>query len=158
MPLSKVFWLLSFTTLIFIALFALGFDVIIVIILLLTMDIIAVEMSRQLDRHHLRREIKGEMVSRIENIEKICSNMMYHLSEQQPLAEQITFSIDKHMKLHKGSFKDDFDRIAEKMVDVENRLTKMKRLMAGAVASLDDRLKLMEEENQNKEIEIIADY
>ena len=158
MPLSKVFWLLSFATLVFIALQLIGFDVMIVIILLLTMDVISVEMSRQLDRHHLRKEIKGEMVARIENIEKICGNMAFHLSEQQPMAEQITFSIDKHMKSHKETFKDDLDRIAKKMVDVENRLTKMKRLMAGAVASLDDRLKIMEEETQNKEIEIISDF
>ena len=158
MPLSKVFWLLSFATLIFIALQLMGFDVMIVIILLLTMDIISVEMSRQLDKHHLRKEVKSEMVARIENIEKICGNMVFHLSEQQPFAEQITFTIDKHMNAHKGVFKDDLDRIAKKMVDVENRLTKMKRLMAGAVASLDDRLKIMEEENQNKDIEILSDY
>ena len=158
MPLSKVFWLLSFATLIFIAVQLMGFDVMPVIVLLLTMNIIAVEMSRKLDKHHFKREIKGEMISRIENIEKICSNLSYHLSEHQPIAEQITFTIDRHIKAHKDAFKDDLDRIAGKMVDVENRLTKMKRLMAGAVASLDDRLKLMEEESENKEVEILADY
>ena len=158
MPLSKVFWLLSFATLIFIALQIAGFDVMVVIALLLIMNIIAVEMSRQLDRHHLRKEVKDVLVSRIENIEKICTNLSYHLTEHQPVAEQITFSIDSQIKAHRNVFKDDLDRIAKKLVDVENRLTKMKRLMAGAVASLDDRLKLMEEENQTKEVEIISDF
>ena len=80
--------------------------------------------------------------------------MVYHLSEQQPVAEQISFSIDHKIKAHKGAFKDDLDKIAEKMVNIENRLTQMKRLMAGAIGSLDDRLKVIEDD---QEVEIYTE-
>jgi len=146
MPLSKIFWLLSFLTLISIALQILGKDMMLIIVLLLTMNVISVELSRQLEKHSLRTEIKGEMVSKIENIEKICGSMMYHLSGQVPAAEQITFVVDRKLEQHKESFKDDLDKIAKKMCDIENNMTKLKRLMAGAVASLDDRIKAVEDD------------
>lgn len=146
MPLSKVFWVLSFLTLIFIALQTMGYDVMVIIVLLLTMDVISVELSRQLDRHHLKKDVKESMTSRLDSIEKLCGNIAYHLEGHIPAAEQITFVIDKKMADHKDSFKDDLDKIAKKMCEIENNMTRLKRLMAGAVASLDDRIKAVEDD------------
>lgn len=147
MPLRKLFWVLSGTTVAFLALQALGYGVLEALIALLLLDIAVVEIGRQEDGHRIENHLKPELMARIGNVEKLCSNMLSSISAL-PTAEHFyriaEQKIGEHGAMLKNEIKEDLDRLAKKAVDIENRLYDMRRTVASGIGSIDDRLRAME--------------
>lgn len=147
MPLRKLFWLLSVLTVGFLVVQALGYNVLDIIISLLLIDLIVVEISRQEDRHHIESRLKPELMARIGNMERLCSDMLssmnalptvdhfYHIAEEK---------IGEQRSRIKEEVKEDLDRLAKKAIDIENRLFDLKRSVASGIGSIDNRLRAIE--------------
>lgn len=147
MPLRKLFWILSALTVVFLGLQVLGYGVLEIIISLLILDIAVVEISRQEEGHKMETQLKPELLARIGNVEKLCSNMMSSISAL-PTMEHMYHTAEEMMLEHKARIKDeikeDLDRLAKKAVDIENRLFDMRKTVAAGIGSIDDRLRAME--------------
>lgn len=150
MPLRKIFWVLTALTLTFLVLQVMGYSMLEVIISLLIIDLAVVEISRQEQGHQMENVLKPELLARISNVEKLCSNMMasigalptiehfYHLAEER---------ISEHRAILKNEIKDDLDRLAKKAIDIENRLFEMKRSVSTGIGNLNERLRALETGN-----------
>ncbi len=148
MPMRKLFWFLSAVIIALFIIQALGyFNAIEVIIALLLLDIAIVELSRQEDRRHIESQIKPELIARVGNVEKLCSNMLSSINALPSIehfcqiAEQ---KIGEHGARMREEIKDDMDRLAKKAVEIENRLFDMKRNIASGICGIDDRLRVIE--------------
>jgi|GEM_PF-5039194 len=147
MPLRKLFWFLSALLIAFLVLQALGYAVLDAIIAILLMDIIVVELGRQEDRRAVECQLKPELIARVGNVEKLCSNMLSSINALPTvehfyqIAEQ---KIGEHGARLREEIKDDMDRLARKAVDIENRLFEMKKTVASGIGGIDDRLRAME--------------
>lgn len=147
MPLRKLFWVLSGTTVAFLALQVLGYAVLDAIIALLIMDAIVVELGRQEDRRAVESQLKPELIARVGNVEKLCSNMLSSINTL-PTMEHFYQIAEQKMGEHgtrlREEIKDDLDRLAKKAIDIENRLFDMKRNLASGIGGIDDRLRAIE--------------
>jgi hypothetical protein len=147
MPLRRLFWVLSALTIAFLVLQVLGFGVLEVIVALLLVNIAVVELSRQEDKHLMEEQMKPEIITRIGNVEKLCSNMLSSIGAL-PTLEHMYHVAEEMMIGHKAKIKDeikeDIDRLARKAVDIENRLFEMKKTVASGIGGIDDRLRAME--------------
>ncbi len=147
MPLRKLFWVLSALTIASLVLQVLGFSVLEVVAALLLIDVAVVELSRQEDKHLMEEQLKPELITRIGNVEKLCSNMLCSINAL-PTLEHMCHVAEDMMIEHKAKIKDeikeDIDRLAKKAVDIENRLFEMKKTVASGIGGIDDRLRAME--------------
>ncbi len=156
MPLSKIFWIAIILTLTFLALYTTGRVGLEVVISFLIIDIIIIEVNRLINYYKMKGEIKEGVVGKMENVEKICSNIVYKL-ETFPRYEihSIENKIIRHKSELKEEFKDSLDKIAKKAIENENKLMQLRRTLAAAVASFDERIKGLEstpEETLEEEI------
>ncbi len=144
----KLFWFLSAVIIALFIIQALGyFNAIEIIIALLLLDIAVVEISRQEDRRHIEEHVKPELITRVCNVEKLCSNMLSSINALPTIehfyqiAEQ---KIGEHGARLREEIKDDMDRLARKAIDIENKLFDMKKTITGGIIGIDDRLRAIE--------------
>lgn len=145
MPLRKLFWFLSALTVIFLIIQILGYNVLEVILILILIDLVVVEISRQEQRKH-----KSEILIRLSTLENLLSNLISSLNTM-PTLEHVYHiteeSINEHKPSLRSEFKNDLDKIAEKVIEVENKLNHLKNSFSNGILNIDDRLKIIEEEN-----------
>lgn len=148
MPIRKLFWFLSAAIIaLFIIQVAGYFNAVEIIIALLLLDIAVVELGRQEDRRHIEDHVKPELITRVCNVEKLCSNMLSSINALPTIehfyqiAEQ---KIGEHGARLREEIKDDMDRLARKAIEIENRLFEMKRTVAGGITGIDERLRALE--------------
>jgi hypothetical protein len=147
MPLSKLFWFLAIITLVFIALQAMGYSVMEVVLSLLIIDVVVVEVSRQLDKSKLTNEFKHEILSRFNIIENMCKNINYSLKFEGDFDHKLNEVIRGNKIAFKRTdeiFKDSMDKMAKKLIEVENSMNRMKRTFSSAIAAFDDRISSLE--------------
>jgi len=147
MPLRKLFWALSGITMAFLALQVLGFRVLEIIISLLIIDVAVVEISRQEESRRIESRLKPELMARIGNVEKLCSNLLSSINAL-PTVEHFYLIAERKKGEHgarlKEEIKGDLDRLAKKAVDIENRLFEMKKTVASGIGGIDNRLRSLE--------------
>ncbi len=168
MTFRKIFWLLSALIAVFIALQALGYGVLEIIVSLILINLAVVELSRQQDRHNLESRVKPELMTRVGNVEKLCSNMLSSINAL-PSAEHFCQIAEQRIAEHgtrlKAEIKDDLDRLAKKAVDIENRIFDLKKSISSGICGIDERLRAMEtgkwtvesaegEETEGEEVEL----
>jgi len=147
MPLRKLFWFLSAVIIALFIIQIFGYSLIEAIIALLLLDIIVVELDRQEDRRLMEDRLKPELMARVGNVEKLCSNILSSINALPSvehfcqIAEQ---KIGEHGARLREEIKDDLDRLAKKAVDIENRLFDVKRIFASGICGIDERLRAME--------------
>lgn len=162
MPLRKLFWILSAFTIAFLILQVLGYSVLEVIVSLLLMDIAVVEISRQEDRHRMENQLKPELLTRIGNVEKLCSNIMSSINALPTIEHFYQVAEDtiyEHKARLKEEIKEDLDRLAKRAIEIENRLYDMKKAVAMGIESLDNRLRAMETGNwtfSSEEVKVVS--
>lgn len=122
-----------------------GYAVLEVIISVLIIDLVILEINRVINQQKIDNGVKEGIANRMGNIEKLCSHIVYKL-ETFPNYEihSIENRIVKHKTELKEEFKDSLERIAKKAIEIENKLMQMRRTLAAAVASFDERLKSIE--------------
>ncbi|MFZ3077258.1 MAG: hypothetical protein WA139_02285 [Candidatus Aenigmatarchaeota archaeon] len=148
MPMRKLFWLLSAAIIALFIIQTLGyFSATEIIIALLLLDVAVVEFSRQEDKHAVETQLKPELIARVGNVEKLCTNMLSSINALPTvehfyqIAEQ---KIGEHGASLREEIKDDLDRLAKKAVDIENRLFEMRKTVASGIGGIDDRLRSLE--------------
>ncbi len=143
----KLFWFLSAVIIALFIIQIFGYSLIEIIIALLLLDIAVVELGRQEDRNLIESQIKPELIARVGNVEKLCSNILSSINAMPSIeyfcqiAEQ---KIGEHGARMREDIKDDMDRLAGKAIDIENRLFDMKRTFASGIGGIDGRLRAIE--------------
>ncbi len=147
--LQKLFWFLSALTIVFLILQVLGYPVIEVIASLLLIGLVVIEINREEDKHRVENDLKSELSSRITNIERVCTSI-YSSLKSVPTLEHIYYIAEECVREHdpRGEFKEGMDRIAKKIIEVENKLHDMKKTFSAGIGSLDDRIRMIEEAKQ----------
>lgn len=143
MPLAKLFWFLAILTIVFVVLQVIGYSVIIVIACLLLIDLVIIEISRQMDRNKIINELKHELLIKIGNIERMCGNLINSL-EMVPTIDHVYHIAEERILEHRSKFKGDFDKIAERATEIEIRLEQLRNTFAASIGSIDDRLRAVE--------------
>ncbi len=147
--LRKLFWFLSSLTIFFLGLQVLGYNVIEIIVSLILISLVVVEISRQEDKHIIENELKPGLTTRLNNIERICTNM-YSSLKSLPTIEHMYHIAEECIQEHnpRQEFKENFDRIAKKIIEVENKLYDMKQTFSAGIGSLDDRIRIIEQSKE----------
>lgn len=165
MSLRKLFWVLSGITIAFLSLQALGYPVLDIAVALLLIDLAVVELSRQEDKHNMESQLKPELMARVGNVEKLCSNMLSSINTLPTMEHFYRVAEEKigeHGTKLRDEIKEDMDMLAKKAIDIENRLFEFKKNIASGLGGIDDRLRAIEtgkwsvdsEEDKEEEVEI----
>jgi hypothetical protein len=165
MPVNKIFWFVSLVTVIFLGLQVLGYPVLPGLMALMIIDIIVLKVITDTKGHSTGMRVITDMNSKLANIHSVLMDMGNFLRENRkgdvhmPVnagANMVTLgAIEKTLNKHKDDIKDDFksdvDKIAEKIIDVENRLFDMRKGFSAAIAAFDDRMRSLEEGDMPEE-------
>lgn len=143
MPLTKLFWFLAILTITFIVLEVIGYSVLTVIACLLLIDLVIVEISREVDRNKVINELKHELLIKIGNIERMCGNLINSL-EGVPTINHVYHIAEERILEHGSKFKVDLNQIAERATEIEARLEQLRNTFASSIGSIDDRLRAVE--------------
>lgn len=157
---GKIFWALAALNIAFIALAALGYPVITVVVVLLLVDIMILETNRRAEGQQLINEVKNSlavMSGKIENtLSKISSSgnpdvqtAIEHRLRQHEAT--ISSQLDVLRSFIRADIKDALDKMAAKMVQIENRLNQTKKTLGAAVAVFDERMEQIEDKNPDGE-------
>ncbi|MBU5557568.1 MAG: hypothetical protein QW751_00955 [Candidatus Aenigmatarchaeota archaeon] len=164
MSLRAVFWALAALNIIFITLAVLGYPVITVVVVLLLIDIMILETNRRSEGQQLVNEVKNSLSSMSEKIENILSKIspsenpgMQTAIEQRLRQHEATISsqLDVLRNFIRADIKDALDRMATKMIDIENALNRTKKTLGATVAMFDERVGQLENINPGSNDEYI---
>ena len=133
MPLTIFLWIMVALTSLYVALqLFFGYQVLPIIIGLIAIDIITLEINRQIDK---RRILRGELASKIERVEKATSEIMQKIGNP---------GIDDRLTKHREETNFLLDKMARKMMDLEEELRKVGETLVSSISNLDSRLKKYE--------------
>ncbi len=147
MVFAILFWFLSLASLILLGLWLMGYNVLEIIITLLIINIVLVETIRQVSQKESEQNLRKEILERVANIEKIAENIVKTL-EGNPK------DLERQKAELKFEFKESMDKMAEKAIEIENRLSELKRTVGAVVASFDERFKTIEGEEDFVEVKV----
>jgi len=131
MSLSKAFWGIFGINLVLVTIYLMGYQILPAIILLLIMDIMLLEINRHIDDKNNIAEFSRSVHSRITNMERILQNASYYGGHGD---------IEIHKTELRGEFKDSMDRLAKKLIEIENKMADMRRTMGAVAGVFEDRL------------------
>jgi len=142
MKAAKIFWLFSVLTLAALAAVLAGYTTLPVVVGLLFISMVLVKFSNSpgssLDT------IRSELSSRIGSIESGLSEVGRKFEEAKSSSELTLGALDRIKSEAQIEVKNGMDRMAERLIDFENSMNQMKRTFSAAVASLDDRMRVIE--------------
>ncbi len=141
---SKLSWALSILALVLIAAQAAGYNVIVPLAAIVIIDLITIKYSVGKHKTH---EIMGTFEKKLATIETHVLDLVSFLKtkdSQSVTLGGIEESLEKHKDSVRGEVKEHLDRVAEKAIDIENRLNDMKKGFSAAIAAFDDRLRALE--------------
>jgi hypothetical protein len=156
MPINKIFWFVSFTTVVFLGLQIAGYAVTPALIALLIIDVVVLKVSMESKHHKLGMNVMYDLNSKLGSIHTCLLDIGNFLSATKmkgdvtPNAGMVTLgaienSLGKHSEVIRGEFKNEMDKVATKVIDVENRITDMRKGFSAAIAAFDDRMRCLEE-------------
>lgn len=158
MSLVRLFWILAALNILFIALAALGYPAINIVAVLLLVDIVILETNRQNEKQKLVESVTASMSSLSARIEgalaKISGNPgNEHLLETRLRQHEANMSsqLDVLRSFIRADIKDALDKMAGKMIHIENRLNQTKKTLGAAVAVFDERMEQIEDKNPGGE-------
>jgi len=161
MALTTVFWILAALNVVFITLAALGWDVMTVVLVLLLIDIMLLEANRSAEGKRLIDDVKASFLVLSSKLEGVMAKMG---DNPNPLA-----AIDARLRQHesntssqldilrsfiKADIKDALDRMATKMIVIENQLNRTKKTLGATVAMFDERVGQLEVPDEDDSVEI----
>jgi len=114
----------------------LGTGVLEVLIILIIIDLFLLELNRRIDKFGIIEDTKKEIDIKLSEMQKL------YLS-----ADTYENPLDGMLKKHKDDTNYVLDRFARKNIEIENNVNKVKKTVASAVASLDERIKNLEEKD-----------
>ena len=165
MPVNKIFWFVSLVTVVFLGLHVLGYPVLPGVLALLVIDMVILKVTGDSKSHALSMRAVTDMNSKLGHIHSVLLDMGNFMRANRkgeahiPMpagANMITLgAIEKTLTKHKDEIKTDVkgdvDKIAEKIIDVENRLFDMRKGFSAAIAAFDDRMRSLEEGEEAEE-------
>ena len=137
MPLSRFFWFMILITFALIIVQIIGYSVIEYIILVIIIDLVLIEVSRELNKNKINSKIKEELTKRIKYIEDISLRIVHYL-EQHP------HSVKHIVEEQKVEFRAEMERMAKKSIEIENKLHRLRNSINSAFVMFDDRIKKIE--------------
>ena len=138
MPLSKLFWFMILVTFAMVIVQTIGYQVVNYVILLLIIDVVVIEVSRELEKGRMSHEIKETLLKKIESISELSERIVHHLDSKPDFKSAL--------ETHKSEFKNDMDRLALRAVHIENDINRLIRTVGSALAIFDERIKKVESE------------
>jgi len=158
MPVNKIFWFVSLVTVIFLGLHVLGYPVLPGILALLIIDVVILKVTGEGKSHAVSMRAITDMNGKLGSIHSVLLDMGNFMRASRkgevrpsiPAPSMVTLgaiekSLGKHREHIKTEVKGDIDKIAEKIIDVENRLFDMRKGFSAAIAAFDDRMRSLEE-------------
>ena len=160
MSLSKLFWFTALSTIAFLVMYVLGFDLLNIVLALLLVNMIVLKASH--DEIFEKFRFGHSLSSKIEKIEDVMLDLTRFLRSKEtgsPASskmEDITLGgIENSFKKQAGAIREEMDTkldmMAKKAIDIENRLNDIKKTFSAAVASLDDRIHTIEGPEKTEE-------
>ena len=170
MPVNKIFWFVSLATIIFLGLHVLGYPVLPAVLALLVIDVVVLKVSGEAKGHSTSMRAITDMNGKLASIHSVLLDMgnfmrMSRKGEAHTPAgtNMVTLgAIEKSLAGHRDNIKTevkgDIDKIAEKIIDVENRLFDMRKGFSAAIAAFDDRMRSLEEGDESVDTASEEDY
>jgi len=144
MRLTILFSVLIIVTIILTALQLFGYQVLDSIIIMVIIDFIALGANIELEKRKTPEEAKSYVTTKLDNIEKICSDIFNHVtSAPNP-------DINKKLEKQKEDVSYILDKVAKKSLELEERIGKFGQTLGASVASLNERVKILETPEENK--------
>jgi hypothetical protein len=130
MPFRKLFWLLVGLTLVFIVLQATGYWVLEILVSLILLDIVLIQIIHQEENEDFINSLKSDIGNRLENIERLIKNILNHFGSVATV-EHVYHIVEERLEEYdacaKERLKDELDRIAAKIIEVENKLYELRK-------------------------------
>ncbi len=136
------FWLFSVLTLAALAAVLTGYTTLPVAVTLLLISVILLRISVNPSKGI--GSIRSELGGRLASLENSFSGLNKSVDEIKSGSELTLGTLDRFKNDLQGEMKIGLDRMAERLIDFENGMNQMKRTFSAAVASLDDRVRVME--------------
>lgn len=159
MSLRLIFWALAALNIVFIALAALGYNAMTVVVVLLLVDIMFLEANRHSEGKRIVDDVKNSLLVLSSKIETTMSRL-----GESPVAaiegrlrqhESNTSSqLDALRSFIKADIKDALDRMAAKMIVIENQLNRTKKTLGATVAMFDERVGELESTDDEEPVEL----
>ncbi len=160
---AKLFWLSAAATLGLIALQIFGYPTLELIAVFLLIDVVIARYSgeraiknfgKQAESYAAKFSMLGGVETAVNEIKTSVGDLTTFMQETKTMQarEQTTLGViqsalDRHKEDLRFEFKDSADRLAGKMIDMENDFHDFKRGFASAIGAMDDRLKMIEAPN-----------
>ena len=139
---TQAFWLFSVLALAALAATAAGYATLPVAVTLLLISVVLLKVAT--DSGKGIGDLKTEITGRIASVESSLSGLTSRFDEIKSSNELTLGAMDRMKSDVQGEMKMGLDRMAERLIDFENSMNQMKRTFSAAVASLDDRMRVME--------------
>lgn len=159
MSLRLIFWALAALNIVFIALAALGYNAMTVVVVLLLVDIMLLEANRHSEGKRIVDDVKNSLLvlsSKIEStVAKIGESPVAAIEGRLRQHESNTSSqLDALRSFIKADIKDALDRMAAKMIVIENQLNRTKKTLGATVAMFDERVGELESTDDEEPVEL----
>ncbi|MEM5804663.1 MAG: hypothetical protein QXU82_02345 [Candidatus Aenigmatarchaeota archaeon] len=159
MSLGKLFWFTAASTAIFLAMYVAGFDLLKIVLALLVINMVVLKASH--DEAFEKINFSGFIAGKMEKVEDVVSDLTKFMREKEGFvskAGDVTLGgIEDAMKKQTESVRmemnEKLDKMAEKAIEIENRMSDLKKTFSAAVASLDDRLNSVEKPEEIEGVE-----
>jgi hypothetical protein len=150
MTLGKLFWFTATSTAIFLSMYVAGFDLLKIVLALLVINMVVLKASH--DEAFEKINFGGFIAGKMEKVEDVVSDLTKFMRDKEGFVSKagdvtlggIEDSMKKQADVVRVEVDDKLDRMAQKAIEIENRMSELKRSFSAAVASLDDRLNSME--------------
>lgn len=143
MRLDMLFLSLMSITLVLAVLELMGYQVLEALVVMVVVDFIALGANIELRRRNLNKDSKDFTTSKLENIERICSDIF----------ENITINPIKNFEKEKDSISYLLDKLSKKTLELEERVEKFGQSMLNSMTELNGRVKTLESSKPIESIE-----
>ena len=132
MVLYTILWALVVLAFVSLALQILGYPVLEIVILLIVSVIILSELIRLEEKEELENIVRHEISGKLEGMEKVLNFMMKNISRAltvehlDELHSRITSKIERYEVQFNERMKNELDKIAGKIIEIENKLNELK--------------------------------
>ncbi len=138
-PLTIFLWVMVGVTFVYGVAQLLGYNVLTIILMLLVVDVITLEINRQLDKRKLYNNKLETMDLKLEEVSNKIQN---------------EFNVDEKLNKHKDEVTIVLDKMARKALEIEERVNRFGETIAVSIENLNNRLRAFENpENELEQME-----
>lgn len=147
---NGVFWLLVVCILAVLGLMLKGYELSVVALVLTLFTLVYLKVSIDSNKNHLA-VIKTDFGRKIKLMDRLLEDLTKAFKDSSSLKDFTFDMLERNKDEIRSEIKTDLDKMAAKIINIENGLNQAKRTFSAAFASLDDRLRTLEPKSEKSE-------